>query len=173
MLSTNQASRSLFVLQVLLGCTERCPRVCLARVDGTGGRDRILWKQGENRVVHKEMPRICSSTWSTRSSVILSIRISKHFTDVEHLIQGAKAVSSLVQLALRFRELTRIGKCCIQAGGPRLAISVCTISTEGAPSLRFLQGWAAMRHALFDLFYGTRPYAHAFLCTARNSHPGY
>ena len=30
MLSTNQASRSLFVLQMLLGRTERCPRVCLA-----------------------------------------------------------------------------------------------------------------------------------------------
>ena len=27
-------------------------------------------------------------------------------------------------------------------------ISVCTIFTEGAPSLRFLQGWVAMLHAL-------------------------
>jgi hypothetical protein len=40
--------------------------------------------------------------------------------------------------------------------GPPFAISVCTISTEGAPSLRFLQGWAAMLHALLDLFYGAR-----------------
>jgi hypothetical protein len=30
------------------------------------------------------------------------------------------------------------------AGGPPLAISMCSISTEGAPSLRFLQGWASM-----------------------------
>ena len=28
---------------------------------------------------------------------------------------------------------------------------VCTISKEGAPYLRFLQGWAAMLHALLDL----------------------
>jgi hypothetical protein len=33
---------------------------------------------------------------------------------------------------------------------------VCTIATEGAPSLCFLQGWAAMRPALFDLLYGAR-----------------
>ncbi len=53
-------------------------------------------------MVHKEMPRVCSSTRITRSSVILSIRISKHFTDVEHLIQSAKAVSSLVKALIRF-----------------------------------------------------------------------
>ena len=31
-----------------------------------------------------------------------------------------------------------------QAGGPPLAIFACTIPAEGAPSLRFLQGWVAM-----------------------------
>jgi len=31
-----------------------------------------------------------------------------------------------------------------RAGGPALVMLACTISTEGAPSLRFLQGWAAM-----------------------------
>ena len=30
------------------------------------------------------------------------------------------------------------------AGGPALTISACTIPVEGAPSLRFLQGWDAM-----------------------------
>jgi hypothetical protein len=38
-----------------------------------------------------------------------------------------------------------------RAGGPHLAIFVCIIPTEGAPSLRFLQGWAAMLLAPFDL----------------------
>ena len=33
----------------------------------------------------------------------------------------------------------------IGAGGPPLAIFACAIPAEGAPSLRFLQGWAAMR----------------------------
>jgi hypothetical protein len=28
-----------------------------------------------------------------------------------------------------------------RAGGPPLTVTVCTIPTEGAPSLRFLQGW--------------------------------
>jgi hypothetical protein len=32
-------------------------------------------------------------------------------------------------------------------------ILVCTISTEGAPSLRFLQGWVAMLSALIDLLW--------------------
>src|SRR5437660_3103470 len=36
-------------------------------------------------------------------------------------------------------------------GGPALTISVCAIPTEGAPSLRSLQGWAAMLHVLSDL----------------------
>jgi hypothetical protein len=30
-------------------------------------------------------------------------------------------------------------------------MSVCAIPTEGAPSLRFLQGWAAMLLVVFDL----------------------
>jgi len=33
---------------------------------------------------------------------------------------------------------------CIWAGGPSLAMFVCAIPTEGAPSLRSLQGWDAM-----------------------------
>jgi hypothetical protein len=32
-----------------------------------------------------------------------------------------------------------------------LTMTVSAISTEGAPSLRFLQGWAAMLRVLFDL----------------------
>jgi hypothetical protein len=36
------------------------------------------------------------------------------------------------------------------AGGPALTISACTIPVEGAPSLRFLQGWAAMMPVPFD-----------------------
>jgi len=38
-----------------------------------------------------------------------------------------------------------------KAGGPPLAMFVYTIPTEGAPSLRFSQGWAAMLRVLFDL----------------------
>jgi hypothetical protein len=36
------------------------------------------------------------------------------------------------------------------AGGPPLTILACTITTEGALSLRFLPGWAAMLLVLFD-----------------------
>jgi YD repeat-containing protein len=36
------------------------------------------------------------------------------------------------------------------AGGPPSRLSVYAIPTGGAPSLRSLQGWAAMLHALFD-----------------------
>jgi hypothetical protein len=36
------------------------------------------------------------------------------------------------------------------AGGPALMISVYAIPKEGAPSLRFLQGWAAMLLVPFD-----------------------
>ena len=42
------------------------------------------------------------------------------------------------------------------AGGPALTIFACTIPTEGAPSLRFLQGWAAMLRVLFNFVVGTR-----------------
>jgi hypothetical protein len=38
----------------------------------------------------------------------------------------------------------------MRAGGPPLTIFACTIPTEGAPSLRFLQGWVAMLRVLFD-----------------------
>jgi len=41
------------------------------------------------------------------------------------------------------------------AGGPPLAIFARTIPTEGAPSLRFLQGWAAMPRVLFDFVVDT------------------
>ncbi|SRR5216683_2212774 len=41
------------------------------------------------------------------------------------------------------------------AGGPPL-IFACTIPAEGAPSLRFLQGWAAMLRVLFDFVVDTR-----------------
>jgi hypothetical protein len=41
------------------------------------------------------------------------------------------------------------------AGGPPLAIFACTIPTESAPSLRFLQGWAAMLRVLFDFVMDT------------------
>src|SRR5579862_1655375 len=34
------------------------------------------------------------------------------------------------------------------AGGPPLIISVCTISTEGAPSLRSWQGWEPRTHTV-------------------------
>ena len=41
------------------------------------------------------------------------------------------------------------------AGGPPLTIFACAIPTEGAPSLRFLRGWAAMLRALFDFVVDT------------------
>ena len=49
------------------------------------------------------------------------------------------------------------------AGGPPLTIFACTIPTEGAPSLRFLQepalslskGWVAMPRVLFDFVVDT------------------
>jgi hypothetical protein len=44
---------------------------------------------------------------------------------------------------------------CRGADGPPLTIFECTIPTEGAPSLRFLQGWAAMLRALFDFVVDT------------------
>ena len=34
-------------------------------------------------------------------------------------------------------------------------IVACTIPTEGAPSLRFLQGWASMLRVLFDFVVDT------------------
>ena len=43
----------------------------------------------------------------------------------------------------------------VLAGGPPLTMSLCTIPTEGAPSLRFLQGWAAILRVLFCLLYRT------------------
>src|SRR5260370_8136469 len=55
------------------------------------------------------------------------------------------------------------------AGGPSLMMSVCIISREGAASLRFLQGWAAMLHMLFDLLRRPariNPHAQAFPCPA-------
>jgi hypothetical protein len=39
---------------------------------------------------------------------------------------------------------------CDLAGDPPLTIFARTIPTGGAPSLRFLQGWAAMLRVLFD-----------------------
>jgi len=42
------------------------------------------------------------------------------------------------------------------AGGAPLMIFACTIPTEGAPSLRFLQGWAAMLRVLFDFVVDAR-----------------
>ena len=47
-------------------------------------------------------------------------------------------------------ELSAKLNVCAWAGGPALAVFACTIPTEGAPSLRSLQGWAAMLHVLFD-----------------------
>jgi hypothetical protein len=38
-----------------------------------------------------------------------------------------------------------------RAGGPPLTMLACAVPTEGAPSLRFLQGRAAMLLVLFDL----------------------
>src|ERR1035441_1253168 len=40
-------------------------------------------------------------------------------------------------------------------GGPLLTIFACTTLTEGAPSLRFLQGWTAMLRVLFDFVVDT------------------
>jgi hypothetical protein len=42
------------------------------------------------------------------------------------------------------------GQKLIAAGGPALTIFACAIPTSGAPSLRFLQGWAAMLRVLSD-----------------------
>jgi hypothetical protein len=39
----------------------------------------------------------------------------------------------------------------LQGGWPTFTIYACTIPAEGAPSLRFLQGWVAMLRVLFDL----------------------
>jgi hypothetical protein len=39
------------------------------------------------------------------------------------------------------------------AGGPALTIPACTIPCEGAPSLRFLQGWVAMMRVLLILLW--------------------
>ena len=50
-------------------------------------------------------------------------------------------------LLLTVLELMRV-----RTGGPLFA---CTIRTEGAPSLRFLQGWAAMLRVLFDFVVDT------------------
>jgi hypothetical protein len=40
-------------------------------------------------------------------------------------------------------------------GWPPLTIFVCTIPTEGAPSLHFLQGWLAILRVLFDFVVDT------------------
>jgi hypothetical protein len=49
-----------------------------------------------------------------------------------------------------------------RAGGPPLTISARTIPTEGAPSLRSLQGWAAMLPTqLLSVLH--KPTAYAFL----------
>src|SRR5579864_1046020 len=70
--------------------------------------------------------------------------------------------------------------CAGTAGGPPLTISMCSISTEGAPSLRFcLQGWASMMPVLYDLSRsdGINRQAQAFPCpalrkrTRRTGHP--
>jgi len=42
----------------------------------------------------------------------------------------------------------------VGTGGPPLTTFACPIPTEGAPSLRFLQGWAAMLRVLFDFCCG-------------------
>src|SRR5580700_8336942 len=62
------------------------------------------------------------------------------------------------------------------AGGPPLRPFACTISTEGAPSLRFLQGWAAMLRVLCDLLCGAiKPSMHAFHtpALAKNARAGH
>jgi len=49
------------------------------------------------------------------------------------------------------RSLREVGPFFASApGDPRFAIFACTIPTEGAPSLRFLQGWAEMLRVPFD-----------------------
>jgi len=42
-----------------------------------------------------------------------------------------------------------------EAGGPPSTTLVCTIPTEGAPSLRLLQGWVPMLRVLFDFVVDT------------------
>ena len=42
-------------------------------------------------------------------------------------------------------------------GWPTLTISAYTVHAEGAPSLRLLQGWAALLRALFGFAADTRP----------------
>jgi len=63
----------------------------------------------------------------------------------------------------------RFGSVCLEAhfswaGGPALIISVYAIPKEGAPSLRFLQGWAAMLLVPFDFLCNCviKPLAQAF-----------
>src|SRR5580698_6616389 len=44
-----------------------------------------------------------------------------------------------------------------RGGWPTLTISAYTVHAEGAPSLRLLQGWAALLRALFGFAADTRP----------------
>ena len=65
-----------------------------------------------------------------------------------------QSVAILIQTA-EDRAATRAYSSARLAGAPPLTIFACTIPTEGAPSLRFLQGWAAMLRLLFDFVVDT------------------
>ncbi len=69
-------------------------------------------------------------------------------------IEGRQSVSS-VEIDQKSYEMPPKEGISIGAGGPPLAIFACAIPAEGAPSLRFLQGWRrchppAMLRVLFD-----------------------
>jgi hypothetical protein len=55
------------------------------------------------------------------------------------------------------------------AGGPPLTILACTIPAEGPPSLRSLQGWAALLRVRFDFVVDTRSKAWRGISDSRPS----